>query len=508
MNIFFKSVLIISSISTMIACKKEQPTPGANSQGIQQTNKKVSTENAFSMEDVQRLDNTAKEQLGENIGVQIYMYSIPIVREMLFRNKFSAMVRKAQKNNIPMFSKNSDDGVHLNELIHLRMLTNHLIESGVTPNVDTQYSPAFIDVSEGPVVFTVPEMTRYYSVQITDAYLENVHYFGGTNKEDYQGNYLLVKPDWKGTKPAEISKIVTMPTDIGFLALRILNTTEKGDTEKVNALQDGFKMQSLPSFLGKKTAPYPLLKKEPLPIGIEYYNSMLRYVRKYPDLKNDAHFWFLMKQLGIDKDEEIDFNDADPSMKKGLLAALPKAKEILAWKARTRGYRAKTKWNIDLIGGSYEGDIMARAEGAVQGFIVHDADQCLYFHTYYDNLGEPLLGSNDYVIHFSKEQLHQANAFWSIVAYDTSYNLVPRKDFHYAVSDRSEGLVYNEDGGLTIYIQSEEPVGKKNNWVPTPKKGIFKLNFRNYMPKETLLNKNTVEDYLPGVEKVDPEFKN
>jgi len=508
MKIFFKYILVTSVLLSIIACKNDNSITPKNSGIVNSSAKNISTENAISMKDVQRLDNTAKEQLGENIGVQIYIYSIPIVREMLFRNKFSNMVSKAKKNNISMFSKNTDDGVHLNELVHLRMLTNHLIESGVTPNVDTQYSPAFIDVSEGPVVFTVPEMTRYYSVQITDAYLENVHYFGGTNKEDYKGNYLLVSPSWRGNKPAGISKIIPMPTDVGFLALRILNTTEKGDTKKVNAWQDQFKMQSLQSFLGKGKDHYPLLAKEPLPIGIEYYNSMLRYVRKYPDLKNDAHFWFLMKQLGVDKYEEVDFKDADPAIKKGLLAALPKAKEILAWKARTRGYRAKTKWNIDPVGGSYQGDIMARAEGAVQGFIVHDANQCQYFHTYYDNQGEPLLGGNKYVLHFSKEQLHQANAFWSIVAYDTSYNLVPRKDFHYAVSDRSEGLTYNDDGSLTIYIQSEEPAGKKNNWVPTPKKGIFKLNFRNYMPKETLLNKETVQDYLPGVQKVVSKFKN
>ncbi|MFT4576300.1 MAG: hypothetical protein ACI9SI_001222 [Polaribacter sp.] len=72
---------------------------------------------------------------------------------------------------------------------------------------------------------------------------------------------------------------------------------------------------------------------------------------------------------------------------------------------------------------------------------------------------------------------------------------------HYAVSDRSDGLQYNEDGTLTFYLQSEEPEGKKNNWVPIPKEGIFKLNFRNYIPKETLLNPNTVEKYLPNVVK-------
>jgi len=461
--------------------------------------KKTSTLNATSVEEVKALDDEAKRQLGQNIGTQAYIYGFPIVREMLFRNKVSDMVVKAKKANKPFYSKNTEDGVNINELVHVRVLTNHFMNTGVTPNVDTQYSPAFIDVSEGPLVITVPKVNRYYSVQMTDAYLENFHYLGGNNKEDYQGNYMLVKPNWKGEKPATISKVIEMPTDIGFIALRILNTTEKGDTEKVVAIQDQFKLQSLNSFLGKGKDNFPLLAKEKMPKGIEFYNSMLKYVKAYPDLKNDKHFWFLMKQLGIDKNENIDFNDADPNIKKGLLEAIPKAKEILSWKARTRGFRSKNNWNIDLVGGSYDGDVMARAEGAAQGLVVHDANQCLYFHTYYDQEGSPLLGGNTYTITFNKNQLHQAKAFWSIVAYDPEYNLVPRGDLHYAVSDRSEGLQYNEDGSLTIYLQSEEPEGKKNNWVPIPKEGIFKLNFRNYIPKETLLNPNTVEDYLPNV---------
>jgi DNA sulfur modification protein DndE len=469
--------------------------------------KKTLTLNATSVEEVKALDDEAKRQLGQNIGTQAYIYSIPIVREMLFRNRFSTMVANAKKANKPIFSENGNDGVNINELVHLRILTNHYLETGVTPNVDTQYSPAFIDVSKGPIVITVPKVDRYYSVQMTDAYLENFHYLGGNNKEDYQGNYMLVKPNWKGEKPSSVSKIIEMPTDIGFIVLRILNTTEKGDTQKVVAIQDQFRLQSLNSFLGKGKDNYPVLAKEKMPKGIEFYNSMLKYVRAYPDLKNEAHFWFLMKQIGIDKNENVDFNDADPAMKKGLLQAIPKAKEILSWKARSRGYKSKNNWNIDFIGGSYNGDIMARAEGAVQGFVVHDANQCLYFHTYYDREGNPLLGGNTYTITFNKDQLHQADAFWSIVAYDPEYNLVPRKDLHYAVSDRSEGLQYNEDGSLTIYLQSEEPEGKKNNWVPIPKEGIFKLNFRNYIPKETLLNPKTVENYLPAVEKNNDKIK-
>ncbi|MCV6631045.1 MAG: DUF1254 domain-containing protein [Flavobacteriaceae bacterium] len=498
--------LVLLGLFTTMCRQKPADIPKANNNP--KIEKATTTESATSIEEVKKLDALAKEQLAENIGVQVYVYGIPIVREMLFRNKFNLMVNKAVANNQPMFSKNANDGVHLNELIHLRLLTNHHLTSGVTPNVDTQYSPAFIDVSDGPVVFTVPKINRYYSIQITDAYLENVHYLGGNNKADYKGNYMLVKPGWKGNKPTNIDKVIPMPTDIGFAVLRILNTKEPGDTKKVVALQDEFKLQGLQAFLGKTPEQYPVMNKEPIPKGVTLFSQMIDYVKRYPDLRNDQHFWFLWKQLGVDKnDKNVDFTKIDPAIQKGLLKAIPKAKEILSWKARTRGYKARTKWNIDLVGGSYGDDIMARAEGAVQGFVVHDANQCMYFHTYYDADGDPLVGGNEYRIHFTKEQLHQAKAFWSIVAYDAEYNLIPREDFHYAVSDRSDNLEYNEDGSLTVYIQSTEPEGKKNNWVPIPEKGIFKLNFRNYIPKETLLRAETVEDYLPGVEKVEKPIK-
>ena len=63
-------------------------------------------------------------------------------------------------------------------------------------------------------------------------------------------------------------------------------------------------------------------------------------------------------------------------------------------------------------------------------------------------------------------------------------------------------ICFFKDGKIIDVIEMPNmPEGKKNNWVPIPKEGIFKLNFRNYMPKETLLNKNTVENYLPGVVK-------
>jgi long-chain acyl-CoA synthetase len=99
--------------------------------------KNMSTLNAISIEDVKALDDEAKRQLGENIVVQAYIYSIPIVREMLFRNKFSRMVADANTANKPFFSENGKGGVHLNEFVHLRILTNHYFDTVETKATDT-----------------------------------------------------------------------------------------------------------------------------------------------------------------------------------------------------------------------------------------------------------------------------------------------------------------------------------------------------------------------------------
>ena len=450
------------------------------------------------------IESEAKVLLGENIGTQIFIRAIPVTRNLLFRSKFMQMVGNDKKTEGGMFSENAFDGVQLNELIHLRLLTNHILESGVTPNVDTQYSPVFLDLSEEPVVVQVPVIKdRYYSIQFTDAYLTNVDYIGGNKNETEGALYIITGPNYSGEIPAGMTEM-KYPTNIGFVALRILNRNTPGDTENVNAIQDQFSFQPLSQYQGKVAKnPSPVIVPERKPDGVAFYKYMLNAVKAHPDPIDDDGFWSLVSQIGVYKDyiDIIDSLDAD--IQKGLLQALPKAKKIIAWKAKHRGYKSYSKWNIDHVGGSFGDDILARAEGAVQGFIVHDADQCQYYHTYHDGDGNPLVGGKKYKIHFDKEQLHQADAFWSLVAYDENYDLVPNDDFHYAVSDRSEGLVYNEDGSLDIYLQATEPEIGKSNWVPIPKEGVFKINFRNYVPKKTLLDIEKVEGYLPPLQNIE-----
>jgi hypothetical protein len=119
--------------------------------------------------------------------------------------------------------------------------------------------------------------------------------------------------------------------------------------------------------------------------------------------------------------------------------------------------------------------------------------------TFVDDQGNQLNGKYNYVLHFDREQLPHVEAFWSITMYDKDFYLV-QNDFEiYAIGDYTPGLEPNDDGSLDIYIQYNEPINHKSNWLPAPKDEDFNLLIRMYQPSAKILN-GTYE--VPGVKRV------
>lgn len=67
-------------------------------------------------------------------------------------------------------------------------------------NLDTLYTVGALDLSKGPQVLHVPDMTgRYYAVQFTDpSDGTNFAYVGKRTTGTKAGDYLIVGPGWKG----------------------------------------------------------------------------------------------------------------------------------------------------------------------------------------------------------------------------------------------------------------------------------------------------------------------
>jgi hypothetical protein len=119
-----------------------------------------------------------------------------------------------------------------------------------------------------------------------------------------------------------------------------------------------------------------------------------------------------------------------------------------------------------------------------------------YHHTFSDGSGNALDGggSSVYVLTFSKDQLPQANLFWSLTAYTpNAIELVPNSADKYVVASYLPGLEYNSDGSLNVYLSAQQPIGTPPaNWLPILP-GKFNIMLRVYGPAGSVAD-NT---YIP-----------
>jgi hypothetical protein len=91
--------------------------------------------------------------------------------------------------------------------LHAPASASKLATTGV--NRDTLMTAGWLDLSKGPQVLHVPEMSdRYYSVQFTDP-LKNTNfaYVGKRTTGTQAGDYLITRPGWNGQVPSGMTRI-------------------------------------------------------------------------------------------------------------------------------------------------------------------------------------------------------------------------------------------------------------------------------------------------------------
>ncbi|MGT2433691.1 DUF1214 domain-containing protein [Cupriavidus basilensis] len=127
-----------------------------------------------------------------------------------------------------------------------------------------------------------------------------------------------------------------------------------------------------------------------------------------------------------------------------------------------------------------------RYTGAALGIFGNSADEANYPAYFVDADGQPLDASTRrYVMHFDKDGLPPANAFWSLTMYDGNSKLLVDNPLNrYLLNSRMLGRLQRDaDGGLTFYVQHDSPgKAKESNWLPAPA-GPFYAIMRIYMPK-------------------------
>ena len=381
----------------------------------------------------------------------------------------------------------------------------------VRPNNDTFYGGAWLDLSTQPQILKVRAISdgRYYSFQIIDMYTHNIDYIGTRKTGNGAGAYMFVGPDWKGEVPKGINKVIKSEGNY-LVALGRTQVFGPDDVDNALAVVSGYKLESLSQYLGQdvEVTDSPLLNLPPFnPEKISnenfigYFNALMAYGKIHP---SETELFQKFAKIGIEPGKPFNPEEFDPEIIKAINEGIKSGMEKIKEEASKLGER-KNGWQ--LVANAYgprelmQGKYLKRAAGAYFGLWGNDLEEAYYPESTADSDGEGLDGSkHNYVLHFDKEQLPPVNAFWSFTMYKLPQQLFIENPINrYVISSATEGLKYNEDGSLDIYIQKDNPgPEKESNWLPAYD-GPFSLQGRMYMTKPEALDPLYVP---PAVERV------
>jgi hypothetical protein len=362
----------------------------------------------------------------------------------------------------------------------------------VSPNADTLYSTAWLDLSSGPVVLSLPDTRgRYYLMPMLDAWTNVFQSPGkrtsGTEKRDFA----IVGPKWKGEMPKHAEEI-RAPTDMVWIIGRI-QTNGKADYAAVNKIQDqikltaprGHKPAAAPASVDLKTPPLEQVTKMD---AKTYFSRVAMLLPNNPPAKEDGAMVDRMKKLGIVPGQRFDTSKLDAASAQGIEAGAKSGRDAIASAAGGSKGDIRNGWITNWDLGRYGTNYGLRAVVAWIGLGANAPEDALYPTTRVDNGGRPLNGANKYVLHFDKGKFPPAEAFWSITMYNDKQAFVANPIERYAIGDRDK-LRLNADGSLDISIQNQSPgTDKESNWLPAPKDN-FNLILRVYWPKQEMLER-------------------
>jgi len=378
-----------------------------------------------------------------------------------------------------------------NVFTHARQLLGPGKSRVVTPNNDTLYTNAWLDLRGGPLVIDVPDTAgRYYVLGLLDFYTNPFAHLGLRRTGTAARSFLVTPPGWQGERPAGFDAPgahVQAPTPWVWVIGRIL-VDGPADLPAVHALQDGFVVRTLADWQ-TGTDPRPALfepdcdPRAALDAG-RFAQQVNAALRENPPPAAEHPLLARFAAVGIGPDAD----PLDEMQRKALQDALDTLLPRLRGESRRPDAAGWTQ--PPLVEGSFGEDYTGRARVALKYIGMLEGAEALYPLAWRDAQGHALSGAQGYRLRFAPGQLPPVDAFWSITMYDArDYMLVANPIERYAIGDRTPGLRRDEDGGLTLHIGHARPrdAAAEANWLPAPE-GDFYLCLRAYVPRAEMID--------------------
>lgn len=385
----------------------------------------------------------------------------------------------------------------VNQFIHAQKLADAQFRTVVTPNVDTVYTQAWLDISAEPMVYVMPETDRFFNVQILDAWTNTVAVL------DRAGVYAFTLSDWEGALPDGVTR-VDVPTAMAWFIARIVLSGQE-DLPKVYAIQQEMKLMPLSAYEqgGEYTAPKGTYDAENDFVPVEkvlsmdpktFFDTANALMLANPPAAADAEVLEKFAALNVGPGMEFDTGVFTGDTAASWTDMLRQIRETLV--AASAGYTVQLgQWvYYDAPIGDFGTEYAYRAMVALAGLGANTIDVAVYPKTNVDDTGAVLTGEKAYVMHFDTLPPTMEGGFWSVTAYGSDDFLIDNPIDRYCVNDRSNFML-NEDGTLDIILAKDQPEDI-SNWLPVSG-DAFHLYMRIYTPDMAAL-----ENWQPPVIRV------
>lgn len=334
----------------------------------------------------------------------------------------------------------------------------------VSPNNDTVYSNAWLDLSQGPVLVDTPDMgERYWVLGLLDAWTNPFAYVGRRTTGNRRQRTLVHGPDWKGQVPAGVTNVVAAPGMDVWIIGRILVDDTPADIDLVRGLQAQIAARRLDGGDAALRVDTRLDGRSVAPPSPELYSAIV----------DDA-----LARNPVPAGESLQW----PADEDALVTELPQVFEQL--RQHDQPHALGGGWALQVaVRDHWAGDVLTRARIARNFIGALGIEEAMYPAAEVDAQGEPLHGSHAYELRFAPGEGLRVGAFWSLTMYRRSDCLfVANPIQRYSIGDRTPGLKLEADGSLVIRVQADDP-GPGFNWLPAPRDEPFYVVLRLYQPE-------------------------
>jgi hypothetical protein len=441
------------------------------------------------------------------------------------------------------------NGAQQNRFYHKRTFSTPNDKS-VRQNLDTLYSVAFLDLTDGPLVLNIPatKPDQYYLLQMLDAWTNVFGNPGSRTTGHSAQKHLIVGPTGM---PNEVdsslyTSVIKSPTNLVWIIGR--TSVSNGDLETVWDIQDQYNLAPLIPKTTINSSPFkpsekeviekyllstfgdfnlilmggreaavktlaPLIEKflskpieeDEIPLekdpltpqeivsslsGFQFFSILsVLTCRNPPFLPQDTNALKKFEVLGFQPCRAF-----KPLKLPPLRSAIELASFTVTSRFKTDALTLGTfhyGWRIVVSGiGKYDTDYHTRAVVAyamVGSNLPQDTVYPVICQTA-DN--KSLLGEKSYSLVFSKDFLPPVDAFWSITLYDSNGYLLNEQKSHLTSTNGKTPLSYETNGSLRLIFQTVQPKdpSKEANWIPTQAQVPFCLTLRLYAPQKSILN--------------------